>query len=187
MAKRIAQSTNTGTESESSERPEDGEHPPYKVGDFVRCTFSEDGIDYEALIVSIDGDQNQCTVQYLGYGNVEVVDMDSLVKSWGKKERAKQEALTVAFSEDISARKSSKGKAGKCNKRGQTHMANSFDNYRSSMMIPPPPPLPPHMDELSEDSEHLSAMLMSWYMSGYYTGLYQGRRQAATRAATHHE
>lgn len=40
------------------------------------------------------------------------------------------------------------------------------------------PPMPPAVFGNSRDSEHMSAMLMSWYMSGYYTGLYHGRKQA---------
>lgn len=55
-----------------------------------------------------------------------------------------------------------------------------------SGLVPPsamddvvPPPLPPHvMSSLpSDDSEALSAMLMSWYMSGFHTGYYQGLKR----------
>lgn len=37
-----------------------------------------------------------------------------------------------------------------------------------------PPPLPPHIlaSLPGDDSEALSAMLMSWYMSGFHTGSY---------------
>lgn len=46
------------------------------------------------------------------------------------------------------------------------------------MVLPPPPP--PHLTVSfpEEDSEALSAMLMSWYMSGFHTGYYQGLKQA---------
>lgn len=42
------------------------------------------------------------------------------------------------------------------------------------------PPLPPHIltSLPSDDSEALSAMLMSWYMSGFHTGYYQGLKRA---------
>lgn len=36
--------------------------------------------------------------------------------------------------------------------------------------------MPPMLNDLGDDSENLSAMLMSWYMSGYYTGLYHGQK-----------
>lgn len=43
-----------------------------------------------------------------------------------------------------------------------------------------PPPLPPHVltSLPGDDSEALSAMLMSWYMSGFHTGYYQGLKRA---------
>jgi survival motor neuron protein len=46
------------------------------------------------------------------------------------------------------------------------------------MVLPPPPP--PHLTASfpEEDTEALSAMLMSWYMSGFHTGYYQGLKQA---------
>ncbi|KAG8232321.1 hypothetical protein J437_LFUL009420 [Ladona fulva] len=49
--------------------------------------------------------------------------------------------------------------------------------------IPPPPPPPPNLFEhfTTNDSEALSAMLMSWYMSGYHTGYYYGLKQAKTQ------
>lgn len=47
-------------------------------------------------------------------------------------------------------------------------------------IIPPPPP--PHMfRNLCEDeneTEAMSAMLISWYMSGYHTGYYQGLKMS---------
>jgi survival motor neuron protein len=38
------------------------------------------------------------------------------------------------------------------------------------MVVPPPPP--PHLtaNYPEEDTEALSAMLISWYMSGFHTG-----------------
>lgn len=40
----------------------------WKEGDYCRCTYSEDGLDYEAEILSIDG--SQCTVRYCGTYNI---------------------------------------------------------------------------------------------------------------------
>jgi survival motor neuron protein len=63
----------------------------------------------------------------------------------------------------------------------QTNIANfmNVNNHRLddvSLMVPPPPPMPPQLGETAAESESLSAMLMAWYMSGYYTGLYQGQK-----------
>lgn len=51
-----------------------------------------------------------------------------------------------------------------------------------------PPPLPPHiLSGLPEDdSEALSAMLMSWYMSGFHTGYYQGMKRAKNCTPSQH-
>ncbi|PSN42689.1 Survival motor neuron protein [Blattella germanica] len=51
------------------------------------------------------------------------------------------------------------------------------------MVVPPPPP--PHLIASSpdNDSEVLSAMLMSWYISGYHTGYYQGLKQGKSSVA----
>lgn len=60
-----------------------------------------------------------------------------------------------------------------------------------SMGVPPmvvPPPPPPHLTANfpEEDTEALSAMLMSWYMSGFHTGYYQGLKQVKNFSPTGH-
>lgn len=180
VAKRIAQSTNNQSAAESQTQSDADTDAPHKVGDFVRCTYSEDGVDYEARIVS-QHDDDQFTIKYLGYDNEETVDADALIASWGEKTRAEQIAVATAQHETLSTDETNKPPTRNAKKgagKSKARNANVFERYQTSLMIPPPPPLPPHLGEMSEDSEHLSAMLMSWYMSGYYTGLYQGRKSA---------
>lgn len=174
VAKRIARSTNTGAGVSSDSEAPAGQQPfnssDYKAGDFVRCTFAEDGIDYEAIIISIEDDQY--LIKYVGYDNEEVVEAESLIPSWGKKARKKQ-IMAAAASSAATVTSEHKRQTDVF----QIEHGHQYQRHRSGMMIPPPPPMPPMMEDMSEDSEHLSAMLMSWYMSGYYTGLYQGLKQ----------
>lgn len=139
----------------------------FKVGDFVRATY-EDGIDYEAKIIEID--DHECRIQYLGYNNEELVEIAELLPSWGRQARKKQidEAALEATQTNHPPI------SGQRNVRGTQ---KNFGNCFEELSIPPPPPLPAMLNDGTEDSENLSAMLMSWYMSGYYTGLYQGRKQ----------
>lgn len=185
VAKRIAQSTNNRYGGEGSQSDEDNTAPAgvdcgFKVGDFVRCTFSEDGVDYEAEVVAFV-DDDQCTVRYLGYNNEETVESGLLIPTWGKKARATQVVRANAQqaqqpnAEPQPAARKFKKSAGKPKAHSSSNM---FYRYQTAMMIPPPPPLPPNFGESANDSEHLSAMLMSWYMSGYYTGFYQGQKES---------
>ncbi|GIY10246.1 hypothetical protein CEXT_734391, partial [Caerostris extrusa] len=60
----------------------------WKVGDFCRAVYSEDDLLYEAVILSIYEDS--CTVEFLGYGDEEDVNLSTLKRSWGKLAREKQ-------------------------------------------------------------------------------------------------
>lgn len=147
----------------------------HKVGEYVRATY-EDGVDYEAKIISIDENAGTCLLKYIGYENEQEVALSELIASWGKKSRRLQfaKAKLDADTDQINAGASS----SKTSKKNKTAVNLST--------IPPPPPMPPMLTatQNAEDSEHLSAMLMSWYMSGYYTGVYQGMQmaKAATKA-----
>ncbi|XP_005184862.1 survival motor neuron protein [Musca domestica] len=151
-------------------------HAEYKVGDYVRATY-EDGIDYEAKIISIEKEAGTCLLKYIGYDNVQEVALCDVIASWGKKYRrlqfakAKLEAETAADD----AVNTCPSTSGKTSKKIKTKLSKSS--------MPPPPPIPPMLtaSHNAEDSEHLSAMLMSWYMSGYYTGVYQGMQMAKSK------
>ncbi|GIY10245.1 hypothetical protein CEXT_734392, partial [Caerostris extrusa] len=52
------------------------------------AVYSEDDLLYEAVILSIYEDS--CTVEFLGYGDEEDVNLSTLKRSWGKLAREKQ-------------------------------------------------------------------------------------------------
>lgn len=201
VAKRIAQSTNSDDGDASIVATAGPTNAPqaYQVGDHVRCTFSEDGVDYEADILSLKGDQ--CWVRYVGYNNEESVDCSTLIPSWGPEVR--EEQLRVAANEPTDSTATQSGRVlttnaadpkttalrhdGNKNKKSAASSTNqlqkAFDRVRNGVFIPPPPPLPPNFavgddDEDDGESAQLSSMLMAWYMSGYYTGLYQAKQLA---------
>lgn len=182
LARRISLSTSRklgtaqnedNSKSNSITLGNDGSQLEYKVGDYVRATY-EDGIDYEAKIISMDDIARTCVLKYIGYENVQEVLICDLVASWGKKARRLQFAK-AKLEQDANAEEAVNARApssGKAPKKTKTRLNMSS--------IPPPPPIPPMLTaaQSAEDSEHLSAMLMSWYMSGYYTGVYQGMQMA---------
>lgn len=146
----------------------------YQVGDYVRATY-DDGKDYEAIILEIDTRSGTCLLKYIGYENEQNTPLDNLIPSWGKKARRLQFAKSKFEDTEEMVKED---KAGiKTPKRNKTS---------SLKTIPPPPPMPPMLSDTQncEDSEHLSAMLMSWYMSGYYTGVYQGMQIAKSKSAS---
>lgn len=147
----------------------------YKVGDYVRATY-DDGKDYEAKILSINSKAGTCILKYIGYDNQQEVHVCDLVPSWGKKVRRLQFSKSkIDESSDYFLKSSSVGKNLK-----------KESNKKNTITVPPLPPIPPMVasGKKSEDSEHLSAMLMSWYMSGYYTGVYQGMQMMKNSSKT---
>ncbi|KAM7350545.1 survival motor neuron [Cochliomyia hominivorax] len=176
LARRIALSTSKEVSRSSTENKNlkscgmDSiiKKPEYNVGDYVRATY-DDGIDYEAKIISIDKSSGTCLLKYIGYDNEQHFPLDNLIASWGKKARRLQ--FAKAKLEDTEHILKMDNIGNKTSKRNKSY------NIKT---IPPPPPMPPMLSATQncEDSEHLSAMLMSWYMSGYYTGVYQGIQMA---------
>lgn len=209
MAKRIARKTNkvaetitgNGIDNEnaaSSTQSSNEAMDNFAVGDYVRATYDDDGVDYEAEILNFE-DNGYCLVKFLGYDNEQLVKVDELLPSWGLATRKKQlidanaEMLSSTdenYEEDETGSQdvvyeipgANKKKLKNKNKANNNQSHGGFGDLNgvhfSSSFIPPPPPMPPMLNDLTEDSEHLSAMLMSWYMSGYYTGLYQGHKMA---------
>lgn len=165
VAKRIARATNKQKTNDGSGEEEEDEsvskQSQHKIGDNVRATY-EDGLDYEAKIVSIDPEQENCVVRFIGYENEDTVDLNDLLPSWGKTARKKQMRTAT---KDLG---------------GDTESKRIFPN-NNSVPIPMLPPIPPMLNDTTEDSENMSAMLMSWYMSGYYTGYYQGQKDAQNK------
>eukprot|EP00126_Sphaerothecum_destruens_P005590 Sdes_comp18909_c0_seq1m9358 len=52
----------------------------WQVGDTCRAVYSTDGNYYPAVILSFDSDGSKCRVRFEGYGNVEDVQLASLLK-----------------------------------------------------------------------------------------------------------
>lgn len=177
VAKSVAENTNKkSSQSQSSQMPaDDVDSEPsttFKVGDFVRATYHEDNIDYEAKIVSIDENDGTCVVKFIGYDNEQTVRLMDLVDSWGAEEQYKQGTEAAAADAD----ELNDDNDDSFYPREIYRNSNLLQN---SLPTPPMPPMPPMLkDSFGEDTEHFSAMLMSWYMSGYYTGLYQGHKLA---------
>lgn len=172
VAKTLANNTNKNVEDAQIEDDStDGDSDKsYKVGDFVRATYDVDGIDYEAEIISIGDSNDSCMVKFIGYNNEQRVQLADLIDSWGEDERNKQ--LDEADTDDTEIPNDEV--------TSNTNQASTFPSMRP---MPPMPPLPPLLETLStDDAEHFSAMLMSWFMSGYYTGLYQGFKQGRTQS-----
>ena len=145
----------------------------YEVGDYVRATYDADNIDYEAQIISIDEENDECVVKFIGYDNEQTVRLVDLVDSWGEEEQQKQQ-LNAEAAADVDETVDDADDSNYPNELYRNGVLAS-----GSLPTPPIPPMPPMLkDSLGDDSEHFSAMLMSWYMSGYYTGLYQGHKLA---------
>ncbi|CAG4934667.1 unnamed protein product [Colias eurytheme] len=90
VAKRVAMSTNTqsnsdpvkqGTSKNKSTKPQPQKLRPsktnWKAGMPCRAVFEEDGLEYEAIILSIVNDK-ECIVQFLGYNNLQKVLLNTL-------------------------------------------------------------------------------------------------------------
>ena len=94
--KELATSKMAATKTERSPDKTDAPAvaPGYKVGDFCRGIYAEDGVEYEGKIVGITNDPDSgtdyATVQFLGYGNEETVWMTEIKPSLGEESRNKQ-------------------------------------------------------------------------------------------------
>jgi survival motor neuron protein len=98
VAKEMARKTNTKRQKSDNSESESSSsvlvETNFKVGDFVRSTF-EDGVDYEAEIISIN-ESGMALIRYFGYGNEERVKLEDLIASWGLEAREEQKLLAEA-------------------------------------------------------------------------------------------
>lgn len=188
-------STGGGVADEKGAVEIENNKPVYKVGDYCRATYEDDGVDYEAKIMAI-GKNQDALIRFIGYNNEQTVTLDDLVPSWGRKARRKQREDAAEEATEVDSHRmeisDDEEKLTKKASKIRINYGHGFPSQSStafgagmgaSFMVPPPPPMPPmleHEDDL--ESENLSAMLMSWYMSGYYTGLYHGQKMSQKRA-----
>ena len=76
----------------------------WKVGDFVVATFSEDNVEYEGELMTVetDPDSNHLfgSVKFLGYNNEETQWLDDLKPSKGEEARKRQIQYVTKFTAD---------------------------------------------------------------------------------------
>ncbi|XP_076323181.1 survival motor neuron protein-like isoform X3 [Tachypleus tridentatus] len=72
----------------------------WKLGDYCQAIFSEDGLLYEACVMSTNEQEGTCVVHFLGYGNEEEVRIGDLLASQGKHARAQQELAAQGYFAD---------------------------------------------------------------------------------------
>lgn len=176
VAQILAKDTNTySSETTKSDIDADDSDGEYKVGDIVRANYDDDGLDYEAEIVDING--SHCDVKFIGYNNVQTVPLKYLIDSWGEDVQNKQraDAKSPEDAENCTERPAERpARNVQCSKGGNVRAPNP-----GRLPLPPMPPKLPMLHGMTPaESDHFSAMMMSWYMSGYYTGIYQGFRMA---------
>ena len=78
----------------------------FAVGDACRCVYSADGVEYEAEIVEVFPDRDQCLVRYVGYENEELRTLSKMKPSHGQEARVLQtqeSAAAAAEAEDLAA------------------------------------------------------------------------------------
>ncbi|XP_071526776.1 uncharacterized protein Smn isoform X2 [Panulirus ornatus] len=196
----------SSTNSKKKKKKRNKKKMDWHVGDPCRSRFSEDGIWYEATVVSLSCTNGMCTVRYVGYNNEEEVPIHRLLKSLGDAARRKQmdladdgqsEQSDLCSSVIESDLQSDTDGERTCKRHRTPHMPPSHPgmmpppNFRTGgghftppphlPQLPPPPALTMDLSSDPQTSEALHTMLMSWYMTGYHTGYYQGLRQAQTR------
>nr|CAD7264105.1 unnamed protein product [Timema shepardi] len=177
------------------------------VGGQCRCIYSADGEWYEASILKIFPEKGTCLLRYAGYKTEEEVSLDSLLPSAGPKARKVQEAKAVLEGEETNGYDvdySDEGATSRDFKNSKYRLPKNSLNSSIPPLFNPSSGLPPFVGSLaspsmpsfmppvpmclsqsvSEDSEAVSAMLMSWYMSGYHTGYYQGLKDARSNQSS---
>lgn len=163
------------------------------TGKYCRATYTEDGKDYEAVIVDSYPSAGSCLVRYIGYNNEEFISTSSLKESLGEEARRKQEAEALAADQDIeedsargdsstpppSAQKGKGAMRGRSSNWSQEKTGQQQTQFPTDIPFPPPPPTLSFLQSgrRTEEDEVLASMLMSWYMSGYHTGYYQAMKK----------
>jgi survival motor neuron protein len=159
----------------------------WHLGQYCRTVYTEDGIEYESQIISINPQNNSCVVKYIGYGNEEEKPFNELKPSLGKKARKLQSQLferqnmnnsNSDTDQDINCLTHKSNNDSKQNKSSSTSpwFMPSSSNSTPQPIVPPPLPFCAE-SSMPNDDESLASMLMSWYMSGYHTGYYRASKQ----------
>jgi hypothetical protein len=72
---------------------EEGAGDEFRLGDWCRAEWSQDGVVYEAIIESLDRKTGTAKVKFLGFGNVEEKSLDELFVSKGEEWRLEKENM----------------------------------------------------------------------------------------------
>jgi len=83
------------------EEEEEGAGDDYRLGDWCRAEWSEDGIVYEAEVLSVDRKKRTAEVKFVGFGNKEVKHLDDLFMSKGEERRIEQELQSKESEVDL--------------------------------------------------------------------------------------
>jgi len=75
------------------EEEEPGAGDEFRLGDWCRAEWSEDGVVYEAVIEKVNRKNKTAVVKFLGFGNQEEKDLDDLYMSKGEEWREEQENI----------------------------------------------------------------------------------------------
>ncbi|XP_070511970.1 survival motor neuron protein isoform X2 [Cardiocondyla obscurior] len=190
VAKRIAMDTQNQQTRQISQNSKYLNQPKKKwtVGAPCRAVYSADGQVYEAIVSSIHQNSGMCTVKFVGYQNIEKVEMNSLIESEGLQSQIAQHKDALAHKANdkvVDSDASAYSNQQDSNQVNGERMDYDVENpklFKNNLMpgiedfnptlnaMPPAPPLPPLMAKLPEtDADALSSMLMSWYLSGFHT------------------
>jgi len=128
----------------------------WKVGNLCQAVYSEDGLNYPATIIKLNPNGQTCTVEYLGYGNREEVNLKELSplkkKSYKKHSKHMSEDSTevngencdMDFSDGVdnaSTTTTSQGEHGEV----RCSMHSRLNNPFCPLPSPPPPSFPSFM------------------------------------------
>ncbi|XP_076036206.1 survival motor neuron isoform X2 [Oratosquilla oratoria] len=175
------------------------------TGDPCRAKFTEDGMVYEATVVSMQPDHGTCRVRYVGYENEEDLPVRTLIKSKGEEARRRQfqesnncmsveSDLGEGNSSVVDSDVTSDVENDRIFTSKAARMSRPHPEPKKSKISPPfckpslpqmpPPPAMLSGEKDAKTTEALHTMLMSWYMTGYHTGYYQALNEANSRKHT---
>ncbi|XP_015783751.1 survival motor neuron protein-like [Tetranychus urticae] len=166
-------------EKRKSKNKDDSKELLWKPGDNCVAVFKEDGLEYEAKIVSIDQKYGCCVVKYLGYDNEECQYLQDLKPSRGLQSQLEQMQLGFVNCE-LEDEELSRG-IQNMNTRPEFIPESPLQSQGTTpeFILPPPPTfLTSNLTEpLAKENDALASMLMSWYMCGFQTGYYTALKQ----------
>jgi survival motor neuron protein len=147
----------------------------WKENDHCRAVWTEDGVEYEADISTINRSKGTCLIRFVGYDNVEVQLLTSLKPSLGKKSRQNQiKEAQQGQPNDVESTCKPEVTLPTLN-QSQAETGSTIDDQKlfdSCPYIPLPPNQLLSSLGVEQTDEMLSAMMTSWYMCGFHTGRY---------------